>query len=278
MLRRFVLAMTVAAGLCFVGSHAMAQDATDYTKGEQKCEASMGKSLSKEVQRISNCVAMCLKAQRAAAVPDYSTCLALPPTDPCITDLTKGPKAKAQVSIGKKCDPGLGKDCPACFPASTVPLGPISCSTGQPMPDRTEGLTLATGQTFYCIEAGALTPTPEEAKCEDRATKEAVKFVGALTKCTDKCTKNAQAGKIAYDACAPANGAPGVTPNDPDTQDCIGKAFDKFADKINAVCFGAALPACYPADPLDLLGLTFTIVQNVGQYVFCGSPSDAFID
>ena len=39
--------MTVAAGLCFVGSQAMAQDATDYTKDEQKCEASMGKSLSK---------------------------------------------------------------------------------------------------------------------------------------------------------------------------------------------------------------------------------------
>ena len=148
---------------------------------------------------------------------------------------TKGPKAKAQVSIGKKCDPGLGKDCPACFPASTVPLGPISCSTGQPMPDRTEGLTLATGQSFYCIEAGALTPTPEEAKCEDRATKEAVKFVGALTKCTDKCTKNAQAGNIAYDACARANGAPGVTPNDPDTLDCIVKGFDKFAEKINGV-------------------------------------------
>ena len=41
MLRKFVLAMTFAAGLCFVGSHAMAQDATDYTKDEQKCEASM---------------------------------------------------------------------------------------------------------------------------------------------------------------------------------------------------------------------------------------------
>ena len=133
------------------------------------------------------------------------------------------------------------------------------------MPDRTEGLTLATGQSFYCIEAGALTPTPEEAKCEDKATKEAVKFVGALTKCTDKCTKNAQAGNIPYDACAPANGAPGVTPNDPDTLDCIGKAFDKFAEKINGACFGAALPACYPADPLDLLALTFSIVQNVGH-------------
>ena len=116
MLRKFVLALTVAAGLCFVGSQAMAQDATDYTKDEQKCEASMGKSLSKEVQRISKCVAKCLKAQRAAAVPDYSTCLALTPTDPCITDLTKGPKAKAQVSIGKKCDPGPGQGLPCLLP------------------------------------------------------------------------------------------------------------------------------------------------------------------
>ena len=144
MLRKFGLAMTVAAGLCFVGSHAMAQDAADYTKDEQKCEGAMGKALGKEIQSISKCASKCMKAQRAAAVPDYSTCLSLAPTDPCITDAVKGPKAKAIVSIGKKCDPGLGKDCPFCFPNSDVPLGPISCSTGQPMPDRTQDLTLAT--------------------------------------------------------------------------------------------------------------------------------------
>ena len=278
MLRKFGLAVTMAAGLCFVGSHAMAQDAADYTKDEQKCEGAMGKALGKEVKGISTCVSKCIKAQRKAVAPDYSTCLSLAPTDPCIVDAVKGPKAKAIVSIGKKCDPGLGKDCPFCFPNSTVPLGPISCSTGQPMPNRTQDLSLATGLSFYCVEAGAMTPTPEQAKCEDTAVKEAVKYVGKLTKCTDKCTKNAQAGKIAYDACAPANGAPGTTPSDVATQECIVKATDKFADKINGVCFGAAKPACYPADPTDLVSLTFTIVQNEGQYIFCGSPSGAFLD
>ena len=122
MLRKFGLAMTIAAGLCFVGSHAMAADADDYTKDEQKCEGAMAKALAKEIQSIKKCVSKCVKAQRAAAVPDYSTCLALSPTDPCITDPTKGPKAKAQVSIGKKCDTALGKDCPACFPASSFLL------------------------------------------------------------------------------------------------------------------------------------------------------------
>jgi hypothetical protein len=41
------------------------------------------------------------RTQRKAVAPDYSTCLSLSPTDPCIVDPVKGPKAKAQVSIGK---------------------------------------------------------------------------------------------------------------------------------------------------------------------------------
>ena len=132
--RNYGLAVLAAGALCLVSSPAMSQDAGEYTKDEQKCEGAMGKALGKEVTSISKCVNKCLKAQRKAVAPDYSTCLSLSPTDPCITgpggDPT-GPKAKAKVSIGKKCDPALDKDCPVCFPDSIVPFGPISCSTGR---------------------------------------------------------------------------------------------------------------------------------------------------
>jgi hypothetical protein len=270
MLSRFGLAMTVAAGLCFAGSHAMAQDANEYTRDEQRCEGAMGKALAKEVKGISKCVNRCLKGQRAELVPDYASCLMLPPTDPCITDALRGPGAKAALKIGKKCDPALGKDCPACFSTSSVPLGPISCSDGSPMPERTQTLALGTGLTFYCLEASNMTPTTDEAKCEDTAVKEAVKYVAAITKCTDKCTKNIIAGKIASDACAPANGAPGIIPSDPAAFACIMKATDKFSLNIGQKCTGDGVPSCYPA-VLDLWQTVLGTVQDVGQFVFCGA-------
>ena len=238
-----------AGALCLVASPAMSQDASDYTKDEQKCEGAMGKALGKEVQCISKCVSKCLKAQRKAVSPDYSSCLSLSPTDPCIVAPggdSRAPKAKAEVAIGKKCDPALGKDCPFCFPNSSVPSGPISCSTGQPMPNRTQGLTLATGLSFYCVEAGATTPTPEEAKCEDTAVKEAIKFVDVAQQVHRQVHEGHQKGTIAATDCAPANGAPGTTPNDPDAQACIAKALTKMQDKVNGVCVGAANPSCYP--------------------------------
>ena len=274
--RNYGLAMLAAGALCLVASPAMAQDASDYTKDEQKCEGAMGKALGKQVQGISKCVSKCLKAQRAAVAPDYSTCLSLSPTDPCIVapngDPTKAPIAKAQVSIGKKCDPALGKDCPFCFPNSAVPLGPISCSTGQPMPDRTQGLSLATGLSFYCDRGRRHDPDPEEAKCEDTAAKEAVKFVDVPQQVHRQVHEGHQKGEIAYTDCAPANGAPGTTPNDPDAQACITKALTKMQEKVNGVCIGAAKPACYPATPGDdLVNLVFGIVQNEGQYIFCGN-------
>lgn len=274
--RNYGLAMLAAGALCLVSSRAMSQDAADYTKEEQKCEGSMGKALGKQVKSISTCVNKCLKTQRKAVAPDYGSCLSLSPTDPCITgpggDPTKAPQAKAEVSIGKQCNPALGKDCPFCFPNSSVPGGPISCVTGEPMPNRTQGLSLATGLSFYCVEAGDNTPTPEQAKCEDTAVKEAVKLVTSLNKCTDKCTKGIIAGKIAFADCAPANGAGGTTPNDPDAQLCIAKALTKMQEKVDGVCTGAANPSCYPSTPGDDLGnLVFGIVQNEGQYIYCGN-------
>jgi hypothetical protein len=269
MLSRFGLAMTVAAGLCFAGSQAMAQDATDYTRDEQKCEGFMGKTLAKEVKGISKCVNRCLKAQRKESVPDYASCLMLAPSDPCITDALRGPRAKAAVTIGKKCDPALGKDCPDCFSTSSVANGPISCSNGSPMPERIQTLALGTGLTFYCLEASNMTPTTDEAKCEDTAVKEAVKYVASINKCTDKCTKRIIAGKIADDACAPANGATGIAPSDPAALACIVKATDKFSQKLDQTCAGIK-PSCYPADLNDLVGIVFGTVQHEGQFVFCG--------
>ena len=101
--------------------------------------------------------------------------------------------------------------------------------------------------------------------------KEAVKLVESLNKCTDKCTKGIIKGTIAPADCAPANGAGGTTPNDPDAQECIAKALTKMQDKINGVCIGAANPSCYPSTPGDdFATLVFGIVQNEGQYIYCG--------
>ena len=42
-------------------------------------------------------------------------------------------------------------------------------------------------------------------------------------------------------------------------------------DKINGVCFGAANPPATRRTPGDDLGtLVFGIVQNEGQYIYCG--------
>ena len=43
-------------------------------------------------------------------------------------------------------------------------------------------------------------------------------------------------------------------------------------EKVDGVCTGAANPSCYPATPGDDLGdLVFGIVQNEGQYIYCGN-------
>ena len=110
------------------------------------------------------------------------------------------------------------------------------------MPDRTEGLTLATSLSFYCVEAGAGTPTAVEAKCEDTSIKEAVKFVQSLGKCTDKCTKSAQKGDIAYSACAPANGAAG-------TGVCLNGTNDGTSCSVDGDCTGGGFAPVSRAIP-----------------------------
>lgn len=275
MVRKFGMAVMVAAGLCFVGSQAMAQDANDFTKDENKCESGAGKALGKQVGAQSKCVDKCVKAQRKLGLSaDYSSCLSLAPTDPCITDPLKGSAAKAQASIVKGCT----KDCPACYSGT-------ECTNGQPFVSTTQSLVATQGGLVYCVESnGGLNngvPDKAQAKCEDDTAKNLVKWVGTINKCYGKCTKDAQAAKIPYNACAPALGAGAPPPTDLKLLDCLSKGALKTASAIDKSC--STIPAgCYNA-PMGLNGTQWTalvksLVDGQTPAIACGSPSGAFLN
>jgi hypothetical protein len=276
MIKRFAVVAVVAAGVCFTASQAMAV----FDKNTQKCESTVGKESSKQVDKQVKCVNKCLKAERklGMGVADFSGCLASPPTDPCITDPVKGPAAKASAKIGKIC--GKGPEyCPDCYQDGT----PISCADGQPQVDTNTTLTATQGPAVFCIEynVGAYdgVPTKEEAKCEDTAAKELSKLVKGINKCYDKCDKNALNGKIPFDACAPTLGAtPPLT--DQATIDCLTKISTKEAEKIDKKCGDVgASPACWGGlDGAGWVSLISTIVGGQTGGIACGSPSGAFLN
>jgi len=240
---RFGLAVIVAAGMSLAAERALAQfpPITDPTKDEAKCETSTGKALTKQVGSISKCASKCITTARKTSGP-YGGCFspyADPTTNSCINDPLKGAKAKAAASIVKACMDVPGKDkCPECYSAS-------NCNTGSPFVDTTATLTGLQGPNVYCTENGGGTPTKEEGKCEDGLSKSLTKFVGALSKCYQKCNQNMLKGKIAPNSCDPPS------PSDPATNACI---FDplkgaeaKTAAAIDKVCanVAGAVPPCY---------------------------------
>ena len=270
MIRRFGMAVAVAAGLCFAGTQAMAQDSADFTKDELKCESGTAKALGKQVAAQSKCTDKCIKTQRKVGGP-YTACFD-ELTLPCIIDPLKGPAAKASASIGKACL----KDCPACYAAQSATL----CTDGQPLVATTTSLVDTQGPLVYCVEAGGNTPTKEEGKCEDTTVKSLVKQVAGINKCYDKCVKDSQAGKLPAGSCAPALGAGAPPPAFADTVECLAKVFTKTQASIDKACVPAvSRPACYGATDGNawatlVQGLVWTQVDDIS----CGSPSGAFLN
>jgi hypothetical protein len=285
-------------GLCVVASSTFAQfpPPPGVTKDEVKCESGAGKALSKFVGSKSKCVQKCLAAQRKAVTPDYSVCQPLAYTDPatntCIFDPLKGAEAKARAAIVKGCL----KDCPDGASCSSYKGAAGACATGNPFVNQVETNLDLFGPQVYCLESGnrlpnpsvaPVTPTKEEAKCEDGLAKALGKFVGAKSKCYDKCNQNAFKGKIdaSTDPCAPPA-------SDPATQTCIGLAESKAVLALNKACFTApaVAPSCYDNSvvvpgllgrPNNAQGWVDNIEAAVDAQtpsVACGSPSGAFLN
>jgi hypothetical protein len=279
MLGRFGTAVIAAAGFCLMANQVLAQfpPATDPSKGEQKCESSVGKTLSKFVSSKAKCVSKCIGTGRKTSGP-YAGCFppySDPTTGACVNDPTKGAEAKARASIVKSCQDQPGKDnCPECY-------APSNCTTGNPFVSNTETQVDPFVILIYCTEANTNTPTKDQAKCEDGVSKALTKFVGSKTKCYDKCNQNMNKGKIAPGSCNPPN------PADPATFACVKDpvkgAEAKAAAAIDKVCANVpgATPSCYGTSldqGSEWVNLTETQIDNTTPMVACGSPSGAFVD
>src|SRR5262245_14412358 len=245
---RLAMATAAAMGLCLLARPVLAQfpPVTDPSKEEQKCQKSAGSVLVKFVGAKTKCISKCISAARK--VDPFVTpggCFGPGFTDPttfnCVFDTTKGAEAKAAAGIVKACNPEPGHDrCPECY-------DPAVCTVNSglnPFVHDTEGQIDPFGNLIYCTEVGGTNPTKAEAKCEDTVTKSLVKFVGAKTKCYQKCNDNVFKGKLAPGSCDPP------VPADPATQACIFDsvkgAETKAAAAIDKVCeVAGSKPACY---------------------------------
>jgi len=200
-------------------------------KDELKCEAGTSKSLADFVKAKGKCVQKCVDDRRKAGGP-YTECSAPygGATATCIQDAKKGAEPKARASIEKAC----AKDCPDCYDAGG------NCPDGAHFVADVEGNVDATGPLVYCLEAAGMTPSKDQAKCEDTVAKSLVKFTGSKSKCYDKCVDKEFKGKI------PAGSCTAGSPSDSDTQQCIEKAEGKTAEGIDKVCEKSdAKPSCY---------------------------------
>jgi hypothetical protein len=234
-----VIAAGVLSGLLVSTGSAQFPPITDPNKDEAKCEQGTGKALTKFVGKKAKCAGKCLSTARKTSGP-YGGCFAPfsdPLTNACIYDPLKGAREKARASIVKAC----AIDCPECYTSQD----PNLCSTGDPLLSNADSQTDLFGPIVFCLENGGNTPTAVQAKCEDGTAKGLVKFVGAKSKCYQKCNQNMLKGKIAPNSCDPP------TPADPATQACL---FDplkgaeaKGAAALDKVCANVpgATPSCY---------------------------------
>ncbi len=260
-------AIMAAAGLCLLASAALAQPA-GVTKDEFKCELGAGKALVKFTGSKSKCIAKCIALARKTGGP-YTGCFA-PYADTatfnCINAPLKGAEDKARAAIVKGCT----ADCPECYPAS-------ECTTGEPFVSNTESQLDVFGPLVDCDENLAITPGKAIAKCEDTVGKSLVKFVGAKSKCYQKCNANAFKGTVPAGACTPPA-------TDPPTVTCINLAESKAAASIDKLCKDAspnANPPCYTPNfdtGAKWVALSESSVDAQVPIIGCGSPSSAFLD
>jgi hypothetical protein len=273
----FGKAATAAAGVCLLATMASAQ-----SKDVQKCETSVGSVLSKFVGAKGKCFASCIATQRKTSGP-YTDCL--PPYGgtalTCITGSLKGAEAKAGAGIAKAC--AALASCPTCYTAQEC----SDASGANPWVQTTESnidAPFGPGTGFpnliYCKENANLTPTKDEAKCEDGVQKALVKFVGSKSKCYSKCTSTAlKPGGPGRGVCQPP------VPLDAATAACIFDPAKGAEAKAKAAIVKActvAAPSCYTGGANGAANSFVSAVENqidnTTPQVACGSPSGAFLN
>lgn len=273
----FGKAATAAAGVCLLVTTASAQ-----SKDVQKCETTVGSVLSKFVGSKGKCFSKCIATQRKAVVPAYAGCLppyADPTTNACITGSLKGAEAKAGAGIAKAC--AAAASCPTCYSAQEC----SDASGANPWVQTTEtnidapfGPGTGFPNLIYCKEAMNVTPTKDEAKCEDGVQKALVKFVGSKSKCYSKCNASALKSGAGRGVCQPP------VPLDAATAACIFDPVKGAEAKAKAAIIKACptAPSCYTGGGAGaantFVSSSETKIDQTTPLVACGSPSGAFLN
>ena len=134
-----------------------------------------------------------------------------------------------------------------------------------------------TGPLVYCLEAGAVTPTKAQAKCEDGVAKSLIKFAGAKGKCYDKCVDQEFKGKIPAGSCTTGGPSDAATP-----RQCIEKAEDKATGGHRQGVRGVGREAAVLRPERDSGAEWTAVVENLVDahvpLLYCSSPSGAFLD
>jgi hypothetical protein len=258
-------------GTCLAGA-ASAQTTPD-NKDALKCQTGQSKATAKFVSSKAKCGMKCLKTARKTSGP-YTGCQAPGYTDPatnaCIFDSLKGAEAKARASIGKACV----NDCPDCYADDT----PSNCPDGAGFVAAAEMNVDNFGPLVFCLENGGMTPTKEQAKCEDGVAKALVKYVGGFGKAVAKCVTNEFNGKIPAGSCD----FTGTTSPDPATQEALDKAQAKAVASIDKVCVTVpGNPPCYSAaldSGQEWTNAVEAVLVGASPNTYCGSPSGAFLN
>ncbi len=274
-LTRFVSALAVAAVAATV-SVASAQTGVGVSKEKFKCEASTSKAGVKFIGAKTKCILKCEAGARKGSNP-FSDCE--PPyggaTTFCIGDVVKGAQTKFAAGIVKACTKSAAY-CPSCYSGGDCSVTGHAAATVANLEVQLDAFAPAVA----CED----TTDKAIAKCIDGNAKALSKFVGAKTKCYDKCLAGENKGKIPPGSCV----AGAVT--DVKTSDCITKASGKAAASFAKVCTVASTPACYndgvnppaiipsPSTGAGWVALVELAVDSTVPTTYCGSASGAFID
>jgi hypothetical protein len=235
----------------------VAVTANAQTADQLKCQITASKTVGKFSGSKVKCLNKCWSKFRKGDPSAICT----PPggrdatTQACID----AAEAKSLAGQAKKCG---GAACPNCYSGG-------DCTTdAQSKTDTAENLIDGQEPGVHCQPA-----TADEGKCQDNTGKVLTKWVGSLSKCTQKCKASEAKGKTDGSCDPPAT--------DTKTVACINAGKAKCVAGVDKKCATAGVtPACwtFPSNGTQWCNLVQTIVD--GQYgsYFCGSPSGAFLE
>ena len=228
------------------------------TADELKCEINASKVVAKFAGAKGKCTAKCWSTERKGGSVD---CDPAGGRDATTQACINAAESNALAGQAKKCT----VDCPECYSGGNCPMN------AQSKVNTAESLFDTQDPTIHCNNT---TVSDDEAKCEASAAKTLSKYVGALSKCSQKCNANAAKGKT--------TGSCNPPPGDTATQACITAADMKCAAGVDKKCVAVgANPACWPFPNGTQWCNTVKGIVN-GQYssYFCetGSASGAFLE